>query len=122
MSDVRVETTDTIDHLRTHILTDHELAAHERRQVGCIRLVSVRRYEVRLQMESRIVHFRLSNPNFNGRRCLLNDTGNSALHGQAQHKLAWHKAAEALLAIRKGHMEYRRNRALKADPLELELA
>lgn len=119
---MKVETNLTIEHLRELILTNEELVTYERQNDEPIRLLSVRRYEARFEVESRVFNFRLSHPSPHGHRCLLNETGNGFLKSLVQHKLLWHKAAEALLAIRKGHMEYRRNRQLKADPIDARMS
>lgn len=118
VSEVKVETNDTVDHLREYILTDGMLAEKEQAFPGQVHLISVRRYEARLRVDSQICTFFLVEDG-DRRKYLITTPAHGFYAGRPAgiHALAWHRAAEALLAIRKGHMEYRRNRQIKTGQL-----
>lgn len=103
------------DLLREHILPQDEVAELEVVHGGKTALLSVGRYGARLDVDRHILEFKLEEPD--GRtdyftvkeRCATPQVCAELL------ALAWHKAAEAILAVRRGHREYNLRRKKERD-------
>ncbi len=98
------------DELRSHLLTDAELALFESRFTG-FRLISNGRYHARLTLQGVVFFFTLIDWGGADRQLTV-DVEQGALPDELW-ALAWHRGAEAMLAVRKGHVEYRRRRIAK---------
>ena len=100
----------TDDKLREYILTDSDLAFIERIYAGYVRLLASGRYHARIVVERRVWNFSVRDAGY-GERDILSDE--PADIPPMLHALAWHKAAEVMLAHRNGHAEAQRNRELR---------
>lgn len=116
MTPAKVETNPSDDKLREHLLTDEELRGAEAKHPGQVRVLAVGRYNARLQAGTYTLYFALrkwpgDDRSFNVRlsRKLGADFPNEL------YRLSFHRAAEAMLALRRGHMEYRLNRRNTAN-------
>lgn len=113
-STLDTEITSTDDELRSHLLTDAGLSECEEVHPGKVHLLAVGRYTARLQAESSVVTFSLRETPRNGKSLFAEFFGNEPEQGSLLWELLWHKSAEAMLAVRRGHTEARlRNKARK---------
>ena len=94
--------------LRVHVLPDHLIYEAEGASFETIRLLSCGRYSARLMVGKEIWHFSLCET-ANGERELSVCGFEHSEMGSAIWRLAWHRAAERMLAVRQGHLEYRHN-------------
>ncbi|MDE1924781.1 MAG: hypothetical protein KGH79_01195 [Patescibacteria group bacterium] len=116
MTELRIETNPSDEKLREHLLPDDLLRSRESEHPGEVRVLAVNRYQARLQARTFILNFLLQKRKDEVRTFSANAScGKLTDIPTTLRDLAWHRAAEAMLAIRKGHVEYRRNRRLRAE-------
>ncbi|HYF13318.1 MAG TPA: hypothetical protein VD928_03420 [Candidatus Paceibacterota bacterium] len=88
--------------LQAHILTDEHLKEAESLHAGSIRLISHGRYNARLKVGKEVWKFSISEDALE-----FTATGGDRRGDPIQRHLAFHRAAEAILGLRRGHSEYR---------------
>lgn len=101
--------------LREKLLMQEELAAAEVVHAGTIALLSVGRYGARLNANGTIIEFKLMEPE--GEDDHLGIVQRYLPYGMSEEliALAWHRAAEAMLAVRQGHMEFNKRRKARKE-------
>jgi len=101
------------DTLREYMLTDDELIGAEKEFPGAVRIYKATRNHVRVLVHGTAWNFTLDESQENDMKFQLESNGHNdknQVH-PVLWGLIWHRAAEAVLAVRKGHEEYRRNKA-----------
>ena len=96
--------------LRSYLLTDEELALAEAANPGVVRIKTAGRYAVRLRVGTHTLGFNLKKyPNGEKEFGIATSTMSGEMPSLLS-SLVWHRAAEAILAVRQGHLEYRLER------------
>jgi hypothetical protein len=118
MTDIVVYPTDS--KLREYLLTDADLTFAEKIYPGYVRVLASGRYNARLVVERRVWNFSVRDIGYGERDVISDEPPNTP---PMLRKLAWHRAAEVMLAHRSGHAEAQRNQKLrKARELERQEA
>ncbi len=100
----------TDDALREHMLTDDELCYCEAQYPGYVRIYASGRYHARIRVGKAVWNFSIKQlPH--GERELVADYPEDVPARLLE--LAWHRAAEAMLAHRRGHLEASKRRELR---------
>lgn len=97
------------DLLREHLLTDDRLTLAEMGFPGSVRILAAGRYHARLDVDGRIYQFNIQQSSPDGRELVGSIPDKEPLLSA----LAWHRAAEAMLAVRRGHAEAHLNKSLR---------
>lgn len=99
------------DLLQEHLLPQDEVAALEVVHGGSISLLSVGRYGARLDVSNaHVLEFKLEEPDGANDYFTVTERGATPQVHQEVLALAWHRAAEAIRAVRRGHDEFNRRR------------
>lgn len=101
--------------LREHILPRDELYGAEVQFPGAIRLLLATRRHARLSVKDRAWDFFLNEKSAEEVQFQLEKTtyNNKLTVSPVLWELAWHRAAEAILAVRQGHREFVQNKKYK---------
>ena len=92
------------DALLSVMLTDEALQAAESMNPGAIRLLLVTRNRARISVYLEILQFEIVD--FDGKKKLALISRTNYADDNLLISLAWHRAAEAIAAVRRGHFEH----------------
>lgn len=109
MTETLTHTYLTDDILREHVLTNDRLMLAEIGFPGMVRVLASGRYHARLEVDGWGYDFNIVEHAHLERELVSKFPDSQPLLSA----LAWHKAAEAMLAHRKGHLEARLNKKLR---------
>lgn len=108
------------DLLREHLLPNEQLVDSEVEHAGILRMIAAGRYGAKVQVDERtFLEFDLiEGPHGEERFTVTDHRGYTPEVKAWLLLLAWHRAAEAMLAVRRGHEEYNIRRTKRKDKLE----
>ncbi len=92
-----------------------ELAAAEVVHAGTIAILSAGRYGARLNVNGVVLEFRLVEPEDADEYFELIQNHQFYLINDELLALSWHRAAEAILAVRQGHTEFNKRRKARKE-------
>jgi len=107
------------DLLREHLLINHKLTDAETMYPGCIRILSTGRYHARIEVDGTGWEFKIVEVKLNEFKLLSRFPRD--IYPSVLWELVWHRAAEAMLAHRKGHFEADRNKKLRKPQTEQDV-
>lgn len=105
--DKPILTSESDQELRSHLLTDDEALRLETLHPGAVRIIATSRYRARLLVNGTTWEFALTSVS-GEMQLVVRTPGIRSLVPRTLWNLAWHRVAEQMLALRRGHAEYGR--------------